>query len=155
MRVGRERRCRAAPTPARLPAARTIAATAEDAADSLYRLGRQAINDDNYERAVSIFRQVVDKYPKSTSAGDALYWRAWAAYQLGRDRHNKDYFESALDAIELLQQNYPKATSIADARDLRHQHSFRPSESRQLASRRRDRARSEAGRAVDVVLGRR
>jgi hypothetical protein len=44
---------------------------------------RQAINDDNYERAISIFRQVVDKYPKSTPAGDALYWRAWAAYQLG------------------------------------------------------------------------
>ena len=72
------------------PAAPTITASAEAAADSLYRLGRQAINDDNYEKAVSIFRQVVEKYPKSSSAGDALYWRAWAAYQLGRDRHNKD-----------------------------------------------------------------
>ncbi len=102
-----------------LPAAPTIAASAEDAADSLYRLGRQAINDDDYEKAVSIFRQVVEKYPKSSSAGDALYWRAWAAYQLGRDRHNKDYFVSALDAIDQLQQNYPKATSIADARELR------------------------------------
>ena len=37
----------------------TVAArsSAEDAADSLYRLGRQAINDDNYERAISIFRR--------------------------------------------------------------------------------------------------
>ena len=46
------------------PAGRAIVAarsSAEDAADSLYRLGRQAINDDNYERAISIFRQVVDK----------------------------------------------------------------------------------------------
>ena len=54
------------------PAERAIVAariSAEDAADSLYRLGRQAINDDNYERAISIFRQVVDKYPKSTPAG--------------------------------------------------------------------------------------
>ena len=104
------------------PVGRAIVAargSAEDAADSLYRLGRQAINDDNYERAISIFRQVVDKYPKSTPAGDALYWRAWAAYQLGRERHNKEYFESALESIELLQKNYPKATSISDARDLR------------------------------------
>ena len=93
--------------------------SAEDAADSLYRLGRQAINDDNYERAISIFRQVTDKYPKSSSASDALYWRAWAGYQLGRDRHNKSYFESALEAIEVLQQNYPKANAISDARDLR------------------------------------
>jgi HEAT repeat protein len=103
------------------PSRRFTVATmsAEDAADSLYRLGRQAINDDNYERAISIFRQVTDKYPKSSSASDALYWRAWAGYQLGRDRHNKSYFESALEAIEVLQQNYPKANAISDARDLR------------------------------------
>ena len=97
----------------------TATASAEDAADSLYRLGRQAINDASYERAISIFRQVAEKYPKSSSASDALYWRAWAAYQLGRDRHNKSYFESALESIEQLQQNYPKANAIADARELR------------------------------------
>jgi HEAT repeat protein len=95
------------------------AASAEDAADSLYRLGRQAINDDNYERAVAIFRQVVERYPKSSSASEALYWRAWASYQLGRDRNNKQYFESALQAISQLQQDYPKAGAVADSRDLR------------------------------------
>ena len=98
---------------------RSVAGSAEDAADSLYRLGRQAINDDNYEKAVAIFRQVVDKYPKSQTASDALYWRAWASYQLGRDRHNKEYFDQALQAIDQLQDKYPKATSLADARDLR------------------------------------
>ena len=95
---------------------RSVAGSAEDAADSL---GRQAINDDNYEKAVAIFRQVVDKYPKSQTASDALYWRAWASYQLGRDRHNKEYFDQALQAIDQLQDKYPKATSLADARDLR------------------------------------
>jgi HEAT repeat protein len=97
----------------------SISASAEDAADSLYRLGRQAINDDNYEKAVAIFRQIVDKYPKAQTASDALYWRAWASYQLGRDRHNKEYFDQALQAIDQLQEKYPKATSLADARDLR------------------------------------
>jgi HEAT repeat protein len=96
-----------------------VVTSAEDAADSLYRLGRQAINDDNYERAIYLFRQVADKYPKSPSASEALYWRAWAAYQLGRDRHNKDYFASALQSIDQLQQNYPKANAVADARELR------------------------------------
>jgi HEAT repeat protein len=97
----------------------TVVVSAEDTADSLYQLGRQAINDDNYERAVALLRQLVEKYPKSQKASDALYWRAWASYQLGRDRHNKEYFDAALEAIDELQAKFPKATSIADARDLR------------------------------------
>ena len=58
----------------RLPSPRWIPplTRAEDAADSLYRLGRQAINDDNYERAVAIFRQVVDRFPKSSSGDRAV-----------------------------------------------------------------------------------
>src|SRR3954470_11825381 len=91
----------------------------EDAADSLYQLGRQALNDDNYERAVMLLRQVVDKYPNSQKAADALYWRAWASYRLGLDRHNRSYFDGALQAIDQLQSKYPKAPSISDARDLR------------------------------------
>ena len=100
-------------------AASPAVASIEDTADSLFQLGRQAINDENYERAVALLRQLVEKYPKSQKAGDALYWRAWASYQLGRDRHNKEYYDSAMQAINQLQDQYPKATSIADARDLR------------------------------------
>jgi TolA-binding protein len=47
----------------------------------------------------------VDKYPKSQTASDALYWRAWASYQLGRDRRNKEYFDQALQAIDQLQES--------------------------------------------------
>ena len=91
----------------------------EDTADSLYQLGREALNDDNYERAVTLLRQVAEKYPTSKKASESLYWRAWASYRLGLDRHNSDYFDAALSAIDQLRAKYPKSASIADARDLR------------------------------------
>lgn len=93
--------------------------TYEDAADSLFQLGRQAINDERYEQAANVMRQLVDRYPSSTRAGEALYWRAWAQFQLGADRHNKDYLNAALATIDQLQSKFPQSKSIADARDLR------------------------------------
>jgi HEAT repeat protein len=91
----------------------------EDAADSLFQLGRQAINDEKYEQAATVLRQLVDRYPTSTKAGEALYWRAWAQYQLGMDRHSKSYLDMALASIDQLQAKFPKSSSVADARDLR------------------------------------
>src|SRR5690349_17301210 len=53
-------------------------------ADSLYRLGRDAINNSDWRRAASYFAQISDKYPRSEYAADAPYWRAFALYKAGR-----------------------------------------------------------------------
>jgi HEAT repeat protein len=91
----------------------------EDAADSLFQLGRQAINDQKYEQASNVLRQLVTRYPSSTRASEALYWRAWAQYQLGLDRHTRDYLDAALGSVDELREKFPKSRSIADARELR------------------------------------
>jgi HEAT repeat protein len=107
------------------PAGASLAAPAvgfsifEDAADSLFQLGRQAINDERYEQAANVLRQLVERYPSSTRAGEALYWRAWAQYQLGMDRHNKAYLDMALQAIDQLQSRFARSRNVADARELR------------------------------------
>jgi HEAT repeat protein len=93
----------------------------EDAADSLFQLGRQAINDERYEQAATVLRQLVDRYPSSTRVGEALYWTAWAQYQLGTNRHSKDYLSAALASIDQLQTKFPRSSTIADARNLRTQ----------------------------------
>src|ERR671932_2347008 len=54
-------------------------------ADSLYRLGREAINRGDFRRAAALFAEISDKYPRSEYAPDALYWRAFALYRAGRD----------------------------------------------------------------------
>jgi HEAT repeat protein len=90
----------------------------EEPADSIFRLGRQAIADADYRRAANLFKMVVDRYPQSKSAGDALYWRAWSLQKLGAERRNQRDLDDALEAISRLENDYPKATTLADARVL-------------------------------------
>jgi HEAT repeat protein len=99
-----------------------VVAVPGDPADSLYRLGRLAIGDNDYRRAARLFDQVVSKYPKSDAAPSALYWRAWALYHIGLDRHTKSDLDDALKAIDELQKSYPKSTAATtDAASLHAQ----------------------------------
>jgi HEAT repeat protein len=102
-------------------AADVVAGPFADPADSLYQLGRQAITAGDYRRAADLLKQVVDKYPKSDKAGDALYWRAWSLNRLGVDRQNKSDLDDALAAIDLLQKAYANSASATDGASLRAQ----------------------------------
>ena len=98
-----------------------LALAAEDPADSLYKLGREAVNDNDYRRAAALFKQLVDKYPNSAKAGDALYFRAYVLHKLGTERRSKSDLDEALSAIELQQKSYASAPTAEDGRSLRSQ----------------------------------
>src|SRR5688572_2395545 len=85
-----------------------------DPADSLYRLGREAINRGEYRRAARIFEEISDKYPRSEYAPDAPYWRAFALYRSG----DEDDLREALKTLDRQQRRFPRATTIADGREL-------------------------------------
>jgi HEAT repeat protein len=87
-------------------------------ADTLLRAGREALNATDYRKAVAIFKQVVDKYPSTPQAGDALYWRAYAQYQTGIERNRKSDLEESLSALKEIQRAYAKSSMAGDARDL-------------------------------------
>jgi HEAT repeat protein len=76
----------------------------QDAADSLYNVGRVALRDRNFERAAEVFAQLRRRYPKSAYAGRALYWEAYALRSAGGD----DHLRRALDLLEMLKRDYPK-----------------------------------------------
>ena len=86
-----------------------------DPADSLYRLARRAMADGDYSRAAETFAQLVDRYPRSDYAGDALYYRAYCLLQLGGQRDLRD----ALDAIDQQARDYADAPTREDAKALR------------------------------------
>jgi tetratricopeptide (TPR) repeat protein len=88
---------------------------AKDPADSLYRLARRAIADESYRRAAQLFAELVDRFPRSDYAGDALYYRAYSLYQLGSERDLRD----AIDAIERQRRDYADASTADDAKTLR------------------------------------
>jgi HEAT repeat protein len=85
-----------------------------DPADSLYRLGRDAINRGDYSRAARLFAEINDKYPRSEYAPDAPYWRAFALYKSGRE----DDLREALRALEMQQRRFSRASTIEDGKEL-------------------------------------
>ncbi len=54
-----------------------------DPADSLYRLGREALNRGEYRRAVQLFNEVITKYRDSDYAVHCAYWEAFSRYRTG------------------------------------------------------------------------
>ena len=85
-----------------------------DPADSLYRAGREALNRRNYSRAVELFKAVTDRYPRSPSAPQAMYFRAFSLYQTG----SVDKMRESREVLSALAKNYPNA-DLADANTLR------------------------------------
>lgn len=99
--------------------AQTASKATQDRADSLYRVGKTAIDNRDYRRAATVLQQIAERYPSADRAGDALYWRSWALYQLGTTTSNRGDLEEALAAMERYQTNYGKNAKMAgDATDL-------------------------------------
>ncbi len=82
-----------------------------DAADSLYKRAREDLNQGNYGRAAGLFRALVDRYPRSTYAADALYWHAFALYRMGA----RPDLRNALAALDEQKRRYPNAATRGDA----------------------------------------
>ena len=102
----------AAPTSAPREARHTI--NESGPADSLYKLGRDAINRGDYKRAAGYFAEISAKYARTEYAADAPYWRAFALYKSG----SKDDLQQALKSLDTQQERFPRATTAADGREL-------------------------------------
>lgn len=79
-----------------------------DTGDSLWRRGRIAISDESWDRAAASFREIVDRYPRSVYAGDALYWEAFALQRLGRQSD----LRRAVAALERQKDDYADAQTL-------------------------------------------
>jgi len=88
-------------------------ALAQDA-ESLYRDGRRALNQRDFQDAAAAFQRLRDEYPESPYVGDSLYWHAFA---LERDGD----LAEAVDLIDTLLETDPQAPIADDARALRVQ----------------------------------
>lgn len=86
-----------------------------DPADSLYKLGREALNRSRFREAASTFRQIRERYPRSGYTPDALYWEAFALYRLG----GRGSLRQALSALEMQADRYPQASTRGDGEALR------------------------------------
>ena len=84
---------------------------ADDPADSLYKAAREQLNRGDYRTAAKSFALIVERYPKSTYAGDALYWQAYAYYSIGEPSQLRE----ALRVLDEQRRRYPRAATRGDA----------------------------------------
>ncbi len=90
------------------------AASAQDPADSLYRAGREAFSRGNFTRSSDLFSRLVERYPSSANAGEAMYYLAFSMYRVG----GTEKLKSARDVLGKLRTKYPKVAK-GDAASLR------------------------------------
>lgn len=86
----------------------------KDVADSVYRAARQALNNNQYSRAATMFRSIRDKYPRSAYVPNTYYWQAFALYRTGSEEN----LRTARTALQTQARQYPKATTRRDAEAL-------------------------------------
>ena len=84
---------------------------ADDPADSLYRAGREQLNRGDFRRATRTFEQIVSRHPKSTYAGDALYWQAYSLYRIGE----RSELREAVRLLDRQRTEYARAATRGDA----------------------------------------
>jgi HEAT repeat protein len=91
-------------TGARIPAASWAL---RDSADTLWRRGRISISEESWRDAAFYFRTLVERYPSSAYAGDALYWQAFALQRAGS---NND-LRNAVRALETQRDRYARSAT--------------------------------------------
>lgn len=82
----------------------------QEPSDSLYRAGRSALSNSQYQRAVDLFRQFRSRSPRSQNFGNSYYWEAFALYRIGSD----DALRESRTALRTLADKYPQATTRRD-----------------------------------------
>ncbi len=76
--------------------------------ESLYRQALTEINTQNYRGAMPLFDQFLQKFPKSTMADNAQYWKGESLYGLKQ-------FQQAILEFQKVIQKYPKSEKVAAA----------------------------------------
>ena len=84
--------------------------------DSALRAAQRVLQDGDFREAARMFARIVERYPRSAQAPDALYWQAYALYKAGSSSN----LSAALDALNDLNRLYPSSSANrGDAGSLR------------------------------------
>ncbi len=86
----------------------TMGPNSDDPAEAIYNMGMEAYNAHNYDRAMSLYAEMLKTYPTHRLAPNALFWQAEANYQSG------DFARTALLCDDLVKK-YPQNPLVPSA----------------------------------------
>lgn len=85
-----------------------VDSTVGASAESIYNQGFAALKENNYTKAVSLFKTVVSQFPDHNLADNAIYWTGEIHYT----QHN---YEEAIRTFNRLIETYPEGGKVPDA----------------------------------------
>jgi len=86
----------------------TMGQTSNDPAEAILNMGMESFNQHDYNRANSLFSELLKSYPNSRQAPNALFWQAETNFQQG------DYARAALICQDLIQK-FPNNSMVPSA----------------------------------------
>ena len=86
----------------------------QDPGDSLYRAARRAFNRSEYTTAADLYAQLIKRYPRSSYAGDAHYWAAFALFRTG----DGSSLRQARTLLDMQERSYAQASTRRDSPQL-------------------------------------
>src|SRR5437667_96037 len=86
----------------------------QDPGDSLYRAARRAFNRSEYTTAADLYAQLIKRYPRSSYAGDAHYWAAFALFRTG----DGSSLRQARTLLDTQERSYAQASTRRDGPQL-------------------------------------
>ena len=86
----------------------TMGQTGNDPAEAILNMGMESFNQRDYNRANSLFSELLKSYPTSRQAPNALFWQAETNFQQG------DYARAALICQDLIQK-FPNNPMVPSA----------------------------------------
>ncbi len=100
----------ALPTASAIATEFAVASSAVEVAqqgDSSYRAAQRLLQEQDYREAANQFARYAERYPRSSNAPEALYWRAFALSRIG----NSSSYSAALEALNELNRQYPSSNA--------------------------------------------
>jgi len=85
----------------------SIVSDAERQADSALRVAKRVMDDGDFREAAQLFAKLAERYPRTTQAAEALYWRAWALFRSG----GSSSLSAALTSLADLNRLYPASNA--------------------------------------------
>ena len=82
--------------------------TSTDPAEAVYNMAMESFNQRDYDRANSLYSELLKSYPNSKQASGALFWQAEISFQQG------DFARAALLCQDLIQK-YPSSAMVPAA----------------------------------------
>jgi hypothetical protein len=85
------------------------------AADSLYVIGRRALNQSNYDAAAQSLWTLFNRYPTALVAPNALYWYSYAHYRAGVEGRSAAHLDQARRGLLIHRTVYEQSLLRSDA----------------------------------------